>query len=119
MEKLTKLYFNYMYHEIHTLSVLLYVLLFCFHRYTAACSKILVQYKVAFKQVQKDFPTVEAFMKTYRVSIGIIIGMILIFYAGSWVSTFANLSGCTYVWNISFNNFRVILHMLTLIVPPH
>ena len=78
IEKLAKLYVDY--HEMHTLSVLLYnnVLLFYFHRYTAACSKILVQYKVAFKQVQKDFPTVEAFMKTYRVSIGIINGMILI-----------------------------------------
>lgn len=35
--------------------------------YTGACSKLLVQYKAAFKQVQKDFPTVEAFMKTYRL----------------------------------------------------
>ena len=36
--------------------------------YTAACSKLLVQYKAAFKQVQNaDFPTVEAFMKIYRL----------------------------------------------------
>ncbi|KAL3869354.1 hypothetical protein ACJMK2_042046 [Sinanodonta woodiana] len=35
--------------------------------YTAACSKLLVQYKAAFKQVQKDFPTVELFMKKYRL----------------------------------------------------
>ncbi|KAK3602597.1 hypothetical protein CHS0354_034321 [Potamilus streckersoni] len=35
--------------------------------YTAACSKLLVQYKAAFKQVQKDFSTVELFMKKYRL----------------------------------------------------
>ncbi|XP_005174836.1 vacuolar protein sorting-associated protein 28 homolog [Musca domestica] len=36
--------------------------------YTAACSKYLVQYKVAFKQVQCDeFPTVEAFAKKFRL----------------------------------------------------
>lgn len=36
--------------------------------YTAACSKLLVQYKAAFKQVQSaDFPTVEAFTKVYRL----------------------------------------------------
>lgn len=35
--------------------------------YTAACSKLLVQYKVAFKQVQGDeFPNIETFMKKYR-----------------------------------------------------
>lgn len=35
--------------------------------YTAACSKLLVQYKAAFKQVQSDeFPTIEEFMKKYR-----------------------------------------------------
>lgn len=37
------------------------------YRYTATCSKLLVQYKAAFKQVQSDFPTVEEFMKKYRV----------------------------------------------------
>jgi ESCRT-I complex subunit VPS28 len=38
--------------------------------YTAACSKLLVQYKAAFSQVQGDeFPNVEAFVKKYRVSI--------------------------------------------------
>lgn len=37
--------------------------------YTAACSKLLVQYKAAFKQVQGDeFPNIEAFVKKYRVS---------------------------------------------------
>lgn len=37
--------------------------------YTAACSKLLVQYKAAFKQVQGDeFPNVEGFAKKYRVS---------------------------------------------------
>jgi hypothetical protein len=37
--------------------------------YTAACSKLLVQYKAAFNQVQGDeYPTVEAFVKKYRVS---------------------------------------------------
>ena len=37
-------------------------------RYTAACSKLLVQYKAAFKQVQNDeFPNVENFMKKYKV----------------------------------------------------
>ncbi|XP_014666441.1 PREDICTED: vacuolar protein sorting-associated protein 28 homolog isoform X2 [Priapulus caudatus] len=36
--------------------------------YTAACSKLLVQYKAAFKQVQcDDFPTVETFMRKYRM----------------------------------------------------
>ncbi|GFG38934.1 hypothetical protein Cfor_10222 [Coptotermes formosanus] len=36
--------------------------------YTAACSKLLVQYKAAFNQVQGDeFPTVEAFVKKYRL----------------------------------------------------
>lgn len=36
--------------------------------YTAACSKLLVQYKAAFKQVQStSFPTVEDFMKKYRL----------------------------------------------------
>lgn len=36
--------------------------------YTAACSKLLVQYKAAFKQVQGDeFPTVESFIRKYRV----------------------------------------------------
>ncbi|XP_067121109.1 vacuolar protein sorting-associated protein 28 homolog isoform X1 [Centruroides vittatus] len=36
--------------------------------YTAACSKLLVQYKAAFKQVQGDeFPTVESFMKKFRL----------------------------------------------------
>ncbi|KAJ8305350.1 hypothetical protein KUTeg_015895 [Tegillarca granosa] len=37
-------------------------------RYTAACSKLLVQYKAAFKQVQSsEFQTVEQFMKKYRL----------------------------------------------------
>jgi len=36
--------------------------------YTAACSKLLVQYKAAFKQVQSDrYPTVEAFVTEYRL----------------------------------------------------
>lgn len=36
--------------------------------YTAACSKYLVQFKVAFKQVQNDeFPTVDAFVKKFRL----------------------------------------------------
>ncbi|XP_070499278.1 vacuolar protein sorting-associated protein 28 homolog [Chironomus tepperi] len=36
--------------------------------YTAACSKLLVQYKVAFKLVQGDeFPTIDAFVKKYRL----------------------------------------------------
>ena len=37
------------------------------NRYTATCSKLLVQYKAAFKQVQSEFTTVEEFMKKYRV----------------------------------------------------
>lgn len=38
--------------------------------YTAACSRLLVQYRVAFKQVQGDeFPNIEAFVAKYRVSI--------------------------------------------------
>ena len=36
--------------------------------YTAHCSKLLVQYKQAFKQVQgEEFPSVEAFMAKYRL----------------------------------------------------
>lgn len=36
--------------------------------YTAACSKLLVQYKVAFRQVKSDeFPTVDAFVKKLRL----------------------------------------------------
>lgn len=36
--------------------------------YTAACSKLLVQYKAAFRQVQGgDFPTIEAFVKKFRL----------------------------------------------------
>jgi len=35
--------------------------------YTAACSKLLVQYKAAFKQVQsRDIPDIESFMNKYR-----------------------------------------------------
>lgn len=41
--------------------------------YTAACSRLLVQYRVAFKQVQGDeFPTIESFVTKFRVSICII-----------------------------------------------
>lgn len=36
--------------------------------YTAACSKLLVQYKVAFKLIQGDeFPSIEVFVKKYRL----------------------------------------------------
>ncbi|XP_033124300.1 vacuolar protein sorting-associated protein 28 homolog [Anneissia japonica] len=36
--------------------------------YTAACSKLLVQYKAAFKQVQSDeFKTIDEFMKKYKM----------------------------------------------------
>lgn len=36
--------------------------------YTAACSKLLVQFKAAFKQVHGDeFPNIEAFVKKYRL----------------------------------------------------
>merc|ERR1712228_481064 len=36
--------------------------------YTSNCSKLLVQYKAAFKQVQGDeFPTLEDFMSKYRL----------------------------------------------------
>lgn len=34
--------------------------------YTAACSKLLTQYKAAFKQIDKEFGTVEQFLKKYR-----------------------------------------------------
>lgn len=38
--------------------------------YTAACTKLLVQYKAAFKQVHGDeFPNIDAFVKKYRVRI--------------------------------------------------
>lgn len=37
-------------------------------QYTAWCSKLLVQYKAAFKLVQGDeFPNIEAFVAKYRV----------------------------------------------------
>lgn len=35
--------------------------------YTGACSKLLVQYKAAFRQVAKDFSDVQSFMKKYRL----------------------------------------------------
>ncbi|KAI1295451.1 Vacuolar protein sorting-associated protein 28 -like protein [Halotydeus destructor] len=35
--------------------------------YTAACSKLLCQYKAAFKQVQGEFPSVEVFVKKYKL----------------------------------------------------
>uniref|UniRef100_A0A182MU43 Vacuolar protein sorting-associated protein 28 homolog n=1 Tax=Anopheles culicifacies TaxID=139723 RepID=A0A182MU43_9DIPT len=36
--------------------------------YTAACSKLLVQYKVAFKLVQGDeFPTIDSFVRKFRL----------------------------------------------------
>ncbi len=35
--------------------------------YTSHCSKLLVQFKAAFKQVEADFPSVEAFMAKYRL----------------------------------------------------
>lgn len=34
--------------------------------YTAACSKLLTQYKAAFKQIDKEFGTPEQFLKKYR-----------------------------------------------------
>lgn len=38
--------------------------------YTGACSKLLVQFKAAFRQVNGDeFPNVDAFVKKYRVSL--------------------------------------------------
>lgn len=42
--------------------------------YTAACSKLLVQFKVAFKQLQGDeYPTIDAFVKKFRVGTYLII----------------------------------------------
>lgn len=36
--------------------------------YTAACSRLLVQYKAAFKQIQgQEFPNVESFMRKYKM----------------------------------------------------
>lgn len=40
---------------------------FVSQEYTAACSKLLCQYKAAFKQVQSEYPTVQNFMKKYRL----------------------------------------------------
>jgi hypothetical protein len=38
------------------------------HRYTAACSKLLVQIKAAFKQVSDDeYPTIEEFVRKCKV----------------------------------------------------
>lgn len=34
--------------------------------YTAACSKLLTQYKAAFKQIDKEFGSAEQFLKKYR-----------------------------------------------------
>lgn len=34
--------------------------------YTAACSKLLTQFKAAFKQIDKEYPTAEQFLKKYR-----------------------------------------------------
>ena len=52
---------TYIYYTVHNHKVL-------FQEYTGNCSKLLVQYKAAFKQVQGDeFPTVEAFMAKYRL----------------------------------------------------
>lgn len=34
--------------------------------YTAACSKLLTQYKAAFKQIDKEFVSAEQFLKKYR-----------------------------------------------------
>ena len=46
----------------------IYIYIYIYFRYTAACSKLLVQYKAAFRQVQgSEFPTVEAFMKKCKV----------------------------------------------------
>ncbi|VDP05128.1 unnamed protein product [Soboliphyme baturini] len=36
--------------------------------YTAACSKLLMQYKAASKLVQNDFPQIELFMKNYKMN---------------------------------------------------
>jgi len=48
--------------------------------YTAACSKYLVQYKVAFKQVQCDeFPSVETFVKKFRLDCPAALERILIY----------------------------------------
>lgn len=39
-----------------------------FDRYTGACSKLLVQYKAAFKQVQGEgFPTIEQFVAAFKL----------------------------------------------------
>ena len=35
--------------------------------YTAACSKLLTQFKAAFKQIDKEFGTAEQFLKKYRL----------------------------------------------------
>lgn len=35
--------------------------------YTGACSKLLVQYKSAFRQVNNEFKTVDEFVKKFRV----------------------------------------------------
>lgn len=56
--------------------------------YTGACSKLLVQYKAAFRQVKGDeFPTVDAFVRKYRVRINAIINYLwsLTFYCCSWI----------------------------------
>ena len=49
------------------------MLVLLFQRYTGACSRLLVQYKAAFKQVEGgEYPTVESFMKKNKVSLPVV-----------------------------------------------
>ena len=53
--------------------------------YTGACSKLLVQYKAAFRQVKgNDFPTVDAFVRKYRVRVYYFPFHLIIMVTFSW-----------------------------------
>lgn len=58
--------------------------------YTAACSKLLVQYRAAFKQIQGDeFPTIDAFVKKFRVNLAPIFQLppfLIYFFGSSWIA---------------------------------
>lgn len=53
----------------------------CVFRYTASCSRLLVQYKAAFKQVQgSDVGSIDDFCRKYRVSC---FGVVVVFFVFS------------------------------------
>ena len=72
------------------------MLLLLFQRYTGACSRLLVQYKAAFKQVEGgEYPTVESFMKKNKVSVPIISKIRVVSSMGNDYADHSN-----YIWCI-------------------